>query len=97
MPTYIYQREDGTRFELFQSMSDNALELCPETNQSCRRVIVNSSLIHLKGAGWNGKEVAAENRVMKEKSKHGKLYTTLSDYKPDVERTVNRLNRPDLL
>jgi putative FmdB family regulatory protein len=97
MPTYIYERSDGSRFEHFQSMSADPLTVCPETDLECRRVIVNTSMIHLKGSGWAGKDVAAENRVMTEKRKHGKLYTTLSDYKPDVERTVNRLNRPDLL
>ena len=38
MPTYEYEREDGTRFEVQQSMADDALETDPETGQKVRRV-----------------------------------------------------------
>jgi Zn-dependent oligopeptidase len=48
--------------------------------------------MHLKGY-FPGKEIAAENRVNQAKSKGGKLFTTLSDYKGDVDKVHNRLGR----
>ena len=38
MPIYEYEREDGTRFEIRQEFSDDALETDPETGQTVRRV-----------------------------------------------------------
>ncbi len=56
MPTYEYVREDGSRFEIIQRMSDNALETCPETGQKCRRVISGGGGVIYKGDGWYVKE-----------------------------------------
>ena len=36
MPTYEYKREDGTTFEIKQSINDDALETCPETGQKVK-------------------------------------------------------------
>ena len=52
MPTYSYQREDGTIFELMQRMSDPALTVCPETGQSVRRLISGGAGVVYKGEGW---------------------------------------------
>ncbi len=38
MPQYVYQRDDGSCFEVFQHMSEDALEVCPTTGQSVTRV-----------------------------------------------------------
>jgi putative FmdB family regulatory protein len=38
MPIYEYEREDGTRFEIRQDFSDDALESDPETGKKVRRV-----------------------------------------------------------
>jgi putative FmdB family regulatory protein len=46
MPMYEYEREDGTRFEIRQSMSDDALETDPETGQKVRRVISTPSIMY---------------------------------------------------
>lgn len=65
MPTYEYKREDGTTFEIVQSMSDNALTKCPTTGQPVKRIISGGGGVVLKGSGWyvtdykdkgNGKE-----------------------------------------
>lgn len=65
MPTYEYKREDGTTFEIVQSMSDDALTKCPTTGQPVKRIISGGSGVVLKGSGWyvtdykdkgNGKE-----------------------------------------
>lgn len=52
MPTYSYQREDGTVFELMQRMSDPALTACPQTGQSVRRIITGGAGVVYKGEGW---------------------------------------------
>jgi putative FmdB family regulatory protein len=52
MPTYEYRREDGTLFEVFQPMSDDALTNCPETGQPVKRIISGGSGIVYKGTGF---------------------------------------------
>lgn len=51
MPTYVYKREDGTLFEVLQSIKDLALQTCPTTKQPVRRVI-QPATPHFKGSGF---------------------------------------------
>lgn len=52
MPTYEYKREDGTTFEIKQSINDDALERCPETGQKVKRIISGGGGVVYKGDGW---------------------------------------------
>lgn len=52
MPTYKYKREDGTTFEVRQSINDNALEKCPDTGQKVKRVISGGGGVVYKGDGF---------------------------------------------
>ena len=52
MPTYEYVREDGTRFDFMQKMSDKPLVACPETGQPVRRAISGGSGVIYKGTGF---------------------------------------------
>ena len=52
MPTYQYKREDGSMFEVFQSINDAALTHCPETGQPVQRVITGGGGVVYKGTGW---------------------------------------------
>ncbi|WP_445664267.1 FmdB family zinc ribbon protein [Fodinibius sp. AD559] len=52
MPTYKYKREDGTTFEIKQSIKDDALEECPETEQKVKRVISGGGGVVYKGDGF---------------------------------------------
>lgn len=52
MPTYEYKREDGTTFEVRQSINDEPLEKCPETGQKVKRVITGGGGVVYKGDGW---------------------------------------------
>ncbi len=52
MPTYVYRREDGTTFEVFQRISDDALETDPETGQPVQRVIGGGAGLIFKGSGF---------------------------------------------
>jgi len=51
MPTYEYEREDGTRFDVIQRMTDPVIDKCPLTGQKVKRLINNANL-HFKGTGF---------------------------------------------
>lgn len=71
MPTYEYKREDGTIFEVLQSMSDEPLKVCPTTGQPVKRMISGGTGLLFKGSGFyvtdykngnkKGKNSAKEN------------------------------------
>lgn len=53
MPTYEYEcKTCGKAFEVFQSMSDPAIETCPECGKSVRRLIGGGTGIIFKGTGF---------------------------------------------
>ena len=52
MPTYEYKREDGTTFEIQQSINDEKLKTCPETGQAVKRIISGGGGVVYKGTGW---------------------------------------------
>lgn len=51
MPIYIYERPDGSRFELRQGFNDTSLSEDPETGVPVRRVLQPAPII-FKGSGW---------------------------------------------
>lgn len=53
MPTYKYKREDGSTFEIQQSIKEDPLEECPETDQPCERVITGTPMFKFKGSGFH--------------------------------------------
>lgn len=52
MPLYVYKREDGTRFELRQSIKEDALQKCPETGQPVERIITTTATPVFNGNGF---------------------------------------------
>ena len=52
MPTYVYRREDGTTFEAFQRITDDPLQVDPETGQRVQRVISGGAGLQFKGTGF---------------------------------------------
>lgn len=58
MPTYVYRRlgpdgrPDGTTFEVFQRISDDPLEVDPDTGQPVERVIGGGAGLIFKGTGF---------------------------------------------
>ena len=77
MPTYEYKREDGTTFEIMQSMSDDPLKVCPTTGQPVKRMISGGSGLLFKGSGFyvtdykNGKGKNGANGKTTDKSESG--------------------------
>ena len=51
MPTYLYEREDGTRFELKQRITEDSLVNCPDTGQKVKRIIMPAGVV-FKGSGF---------------------------------------------
>lgn len=52
MPTYVYRCDAcGHQFELFQRMSDDPVDTCPECQSAVRRVIHPVGVV-FKGSGW---------------------------------------------
>ena len=52
MPTYDYECEKGHRFEVFQSMKDDALKECQECGASVKRLIGPGAGFLFKGGGF---------------------------------------------
>ncbi len=52
MPTYVYRRADGTRFEHQQRITADALDVCPTTGQTVTRVPSASAGLVFKGSGF---------------------------------------------
>jgi len=53
MPTYEYEcKTCGKTFEVFQSMSDPAIESCPECGKPVRRLIGGGTGVIFKGTGF---------------------------------------------
>ena len=52
MPTYEYQREDGTRFEIEQRITEEPLKECPTTGQKVKRLISGGAGLVFKGSGF---------------------------------------------
>ena len=53
MPTYEYEcTHCGHSFELFQKITDNALDKCPKCSKKVRRLIGSGAGIIFKGAGF---------------------------------------------
>ncbi len=84
MPTYEYKREDGTTFEVLQSMSEEPLKVCPTTGQPVKRLISGGTGLLFKGSGFyvtdykNGKSNGKENS----KSDDSSAKNDLSESKP---------------
>jgi putative FmdB family regulatory protein len=66
MPTYVYRCDscDHT-FELFQKMSDDPIDICPECGARVRRVIHPVGIV-FKGSGWYINDSKSANGDSKE-------------------------------
>lgn len=60
MPIYVYERPDGSRFELRQGFNDSSLIEDPETGVPVRRIMQPAPVI-FKGSGWYKTDSRAAN------------------------------------
>ena len=61
MPIYEYRRPDGTKFEIQQSFSEDALKVDPETGVPVERVL-HAPAVHFKGKGFYNTDYGTRNR-----------------------------------
>lgn len=52
MPTYTYKREDESRFEIEQKITEDPLTVCPTTGQKVKRIIVGGQSIMYNTDGF---------------------------------------------
>lgn len=52
MPTYEYRCAKGHHFELFQSMSDEPVDKCPECGAQSERILSAGAGVIFKGSGF---------------------------------------------
>jgi predicted nucleic acid-binding Zn ribbon protein len=62
MPIYVYERPDGSRFEIRQGFNDPHLIEDPETGVPVRRVLQPAPII-FKGSGWYKTDSRTDNRA----------------------------------
>jgi len=77
---YIYEREDGTRFEKVQSMKDDALTVDSETGQKVKRIITGGRGFNCHGAPSQQLKIQRKQQKALEKDP---FHTTMNDYKPE--------------
>ena len=62
MPTYEYEcQRCGYRFEIFQSMSDEPLKMCPKCNGEIKRLVGTGGGIIFKGSPFYATDYAKKN------------------------------------
>ncbi len=93
MPTYEYKREDGSRFEILQKMSDPALKICPNTGQKVKRVVSGGGGVVYKGEGWyvtdyknSGQKKEADD-PKKSVNKNSETVSSENESKPSEKKT----------
>lgn len=90
-PTYLYRREDGTEFDYHQMMSDDPLMSCPETGQSCKRIITGGAgplLPRLKTVRYrDGTMVSSQ---LAKKLEVDPFYVTLEDKRDKLTKNVEK-------
>jgi len=68
VPTYEYEcRKCGHRFEVFQSMKDEALKVCEECGGEVRRLVSGGAGIIFKGSGFYQTDYRSESYQKKAK------------------------------
>jgi putative FmdB family regulatory protein len=67
MPIYEYRREDGTTFEVLESITADPLTHDPETGQAVQRVL-HAPAVHFKGSGFYNTDYGTKKRQRETKA-----------------------------
>ncbi|MBX5441040.1 MAG: zinc ribbon domain-containing protein [Solirubrobacteraceae bacterium] len=70
MPIYEYRRQDGTTFEILQSITDEPLTEDPETGQPVERVL-HAPAVHFKGSGFYNTDYGTRKRAREKEAGKG--------------------------
>ena len=86
MPTYEYKREDGTKFEIVQSIKAEPLKKCPKTGQKVTKCF-----------NWSGETImrgwSPDKALRKEKLKNKPGVTTLPHYKKKIDENTEKARK----
>lgn len=95
MPTYDYRCTDGHTFEVFQSITDDALTECQVCGKPVQRVL-HAPAVHFKGSGFyttdyarKGSKPASSDSGKETSSKNGDSSSqdSKSESKPKPEKS----------
>ena len=67
MPIYEYRRQDGTTFEVLESITADPLTKDPETGQAVQRVL-HAPAVHFKGSGFYNTDYGTKKRQRENKA-----------------------------
>ena len=85
MPTYEYEcKKCSYNFELFQSMSDEPIKICPQCGKEVRRLIFGGAGVIFKGPGFYVTDKAAGAASKKSAAKGDKGSAGDQDSKGDT-------------
>jgi putative FmdB family regulatory protein len=98
MPTYVYRREDGTKFEIKQRITEDPLEECPETGQPVERIIAGSAGLIFKGDGFYitdyGKSDSGRTDAAEATNGEAEPSSDATDAKSEGTKSEESLERP---
>lgn len=90
MPTYVYEREDGERFESIQSIKAEPLVACPETGQKVKRIPSWQGMSIIKG--WSP-DKANRKKDRENMVKANPHTTTLPEYQNRIDENTAKARR----
>ena len=79
MPRYEYKREDGSVFDVYQTMDEPHLTICPTTGQSVKKLFFVSGI---RTTDTGRKKTDHNERKAGEQN----LYTSMGYYKEKIEQ-----------
>lgn len=92
MPTYDYKcLKCNHRFEIFQSMKDEPIKICPVCNGEVKRLIGSGAGTIFKGSGFYHTDYKNVTKVSEEKNNEQATSTA----KPTKETTIDKKNTAD--
>lgn len=95
MPTYEYKREDGTTFEVFQGINDDALSTCPDTGQKVKRVISGGGGVVYKGDGFYVTDYKNKDNKNGRNSQNGTAKSKSDDGGSDSNNSNTKAEKSD--
>jgi len=95
MPTYEYKREDGTTFEVFQGINDDALSTCPDTGQKVKRVISGGGGVVYKGDGFYITDYKNKGKKNGSSNQNDTAKIKSNDNSSETDNSTSTAEKPD--
>ncbi len=89
MPTYTYRREDGTRFDIEQRITDDRLTACPTTGQPVERLISGGGGLVFKGSGFYQTDYVRKGNGSDESSRPPSGNASDKETKKETKKDIN--------